>query len=160
MTFCLCSFARAEPTLAEIQTEIDKTLTDKLGLTHAQLKDIQAEQKKAIADRKTLAAQEDTKRAELKTELEKVNSDQAVVDTLVTELNTIRADVIDLRVKSVKALKTILDKDQYKKVVEIQKKEKDEKVEKKKKVDEKFDKWKEDKGVKKEEKTKWYYYYW
>jgi Spy/CpxP family protein refolding chaperone len=149
----------AQPAAEEIEQQINQTLQDKLGLTEAQLEQIQAEQEEQIQKRRDLSRQEALKRDALRLELEKADSDPRKVDALVNELNAVREQVIKLRVESVKSLKSILSEEQYQKVVEIQKEAQMDKEEKRKVIEKKWEKWQEKKKEKKSFLKKWFYYY-
>ncbi len=102
------SFVSAEPTIAEIMAEITETLQDRLNLTEAQRVFIETELEDQKTGRNTLAMQEAAKKTKIEEEMAEPVIDNIAIDTLVSELNQIREDVITLRVNSNNNIKNIL----------------------------------------------------
>jgi len=97
----------------------------RLNLSNKQLNKIKINQSRHKEKQKKFSDFEIKKRNELKKELEKSKSDEAKIKILIEELNAIREDIIDLKVESVKTLKSILTTEQHLEILKIKEEQKE-----------------------------------
>lgn len=91
-------------------------IVQELNLTPEQQELIQ-KQREEHRNKKRLALQKlKTKRLELRQELEKQEIDKKKIDSLVAEIKPLLGKLLDLRVKSILAMKEILTPEQFKKL--------------------------------------------
>jgi Spy/CpxP family protein refolding chaperone len=87
-----------------------------LNLTQEQRDKLKANREQSRGKMEAIHTQMKSKRAELKTELEKTTVDKGRIDGIVTELKNLSGQMVDLRVAGLISLKEILTPEQFKKM--------------------------------------------
>ena len=90
-------------------------MNEKLGITPEQAAQLNAHRAEHREQMKTIKESTKQKRDQLKTELEKPEVDQGVVQQIATELKSLQAQLIDMRIAGVLFVKSILTPEQYQK---------------------------------------------
>jgi Spy/CpxP family protein refolding chaperone len=96
----------------EIIAEINATLEDKLDLTPQQRESIQTELENQKTQRQTLSAEETAIKQSIDEELAKDVIDFDTIEDLITQLNGIRQNVLDLKVGMAANIKKVLTNEQ------------------------------------------------
>lgn len=94
------------------QERMEKMINE-LGLTEEQVTAMKAYKEEHRENSKTQRQEMKSLRQSLKTELEKAEPDQAVIDSISTELKNAQAAMIDQRIESILGMKKILTPEQF-----------------------------------------------
>lgn len=100
----------------EQKDEIKKAkenLVKELGLTPEQEEQLKRQRQEHGEQMKGLAVKMRAKQKELRLELEKYDSDEDKINSLVSELKSAQAQLVDLRVARIASIKSILTQEQY-----------------------------------------------
>jgi Spy/CpxP family protein refolding chaperone len=104
--------AFSQLTSEEVIAEINATLEDKLDLTSEQRAVIQTELENQKTQRQSLSAQETAVKQSIDEELAKDVIDFDTIEDLITQLNGIRQNVLDLKVGTANNIKQVLTNEQ------------------------------------------------
>ena len=93
--------------------EVVENLIDNLGLSQEQVEQIKKNKKAEIEKNRELHASLREYRQELKSELEKPESDNAEIERIAKSIKSIQADMVDVRIENVLKVKLILTPEQF-----------------------------------------------